>query len=63
MLFADTSYFMKKNYVCFTYYLRKILLKLNSVGIALVLLFFPVKMLGGSVKKHTDGIEVTAHVP
>lgn len=43
--------------------IRKILLKLNSVGIALVLLLFPVKMLSSSVKKHIDGIEVTAHVP
>lgn len=54
---------MKKNYIYFTYYLRKILLKLSSVGIALVLLFFPVKLLGGSVKKRTDGIEMSAHVP
>lgn len=54
---------MKKNYVYFTYYLRKIVLKLSSVGIALVLLFFPAKILGSSAKKHPDGTEATAHVP
>lgn len=63
MLFADTSYFREKNYIYFTYYLRKILLKFSYVGIALILLFFPAKMIGGLLKKHTDGIEVTAHVP